>query len=183
MIGDCCVCMFIKSPENNVQSLKFYVENIENLVSKLKKGNYCFIVSYYPKDKEKEFKRWLGEDIGYMPQIGKNINSRIKNSFIQAFSRGYKFVVLINCESSLNKELVEESLCDLEECDAVIGENENGGFYLIGFKNCTFSPEIFQNVDFSSDETYNQLVESLKEKDYLVKELPALQSDQSLVSW
>jgi len=178
MIGDCCVCMFIKSPDkNNIPNFKYYVQNIENLVSKLKNGNYCFIVSYYPKDKEKEFKNWLGNDIGYMPQIGKDLNSRVKNTFIQAFSRGYKFVVLINCETPLDKSLVEESLCDLEECDAVIGENENGGFYLIGFKNCTFSPDIFLNVNLNSEETYHQLLDTLKGKDYLVKELPALQTN------
>ncbi len=183
MIGDCCVCLFVKVPEKkNIKNFKSYIENIENLVSKLKNGNYCFTVSYYPKNKEEEFKKWLGSDIGYMPQIGKDLNSRIKNSFIQAFSRGYKFVVLLNCESDLDKNLVEESLCDLEECDAVIGEDENGNIYLIGFKNSTFLPELFFNVNMNSKEAYHHFLQNLKGKDYMVKELPALSYTTDLVS-
>jgi glycosyltransferase A (GT-A) superfamily protein (DUF2064 family) len=183
MIGDCCVCLLIRPPErDDFKNFKSYIKNIESLVQKLKNGNYCFVVSYYPKDKEKEFRNWLGKDIGYMPQIGKDINSRVKNIFIQAFSRGYKFVVLIDSSADLKNDIVEESLCNLEECDAVIGENEKGSFYLIGFKNCTFSPDIFYNLDLNSDESYNQLLENLRRKDYTIKELPTLQTDVSVVN-
>lgn len=172
MIGDCCVCLFIKIPDE-IKNLKTYTQNIESLVKNLKTGNYCFTVSYYPKDKEKEFKSWLGKDIGYMPQIGKDFCSRLKNSFLQAFSRGYKFVVIVNSEiSEITKDIAEEALCDLEECDAVIGKTESGNIYLIGLKNSTFSPDIFVNVDWNSSESYSQLLETLQKIDYLVKELP-----------
>ncbi len=178
MIGDCCVCLFIKIPEqNNIKNFKSYLTNIENIVKKLKNGNYCFSVSFYPKEKEKSFKKWLGDDIGYIPQIGKDINSKMKNIFIQAFSRGYKFVILLNCEKIIDKGIVEEALCDLEECDAVIGKDKNGSFYLIGFKNSTFLPEILLNAEINSKNSYNQILENLKEKDYLFKELPVLQSN------
>lgn len=54
--------------------------------------------------------------------------------------------------------------------DAVLGKTEDGGFYLIGLRK--LDEFIFNNVEWSSPQTFHQTVQNLEKLQFSLQELP-----------
>ena len=58
------------------------------------------------------------------------------------------------------RKFIENAFEFLENSDAVLGESEDGGYYLIGLKK--LKKEIFESVTWSSPETFEQTARNIE---------------------
>ncbi len=151
-----CMLLFIKFPEKGTvksrlakdihedSALSLYRNLVLDILKTLETGKYQLKLCFYPPDALDKFSAWLGKGYAYMPQKGKDLGERMKNAFRETFSQGFAKVLLIGSDiPDLTRTIINEAY-EFDNYDAVIGPSLDGGYYLIGFKHDTFSPEIFE---------------------------------------
>jgi rSAM/selenodomain-associated transferase 1 len=107
--------------------------------------------------------------------MGENLGERMKNGFLEAFSMNFKRVVLIGSDiPDLPLEFIEEAFTSLLEKDAVIGPSTDGGYYLIGFKDKSFSPRVFEGIPWSTKRVFEETMNVSKQEELLVHTLQPL---------
>ena len=184
-LEDRCLLFFMKSPEKgkvksrlaavigDEPAAKLYRDFIMQMLSTLKTGDFPFYIYFYPKNAQKGLKAWLGDQHHYIPQKGKDLGERMRNGFIEAFEMGFKRVVLIGSDiPELPLEFIEEAFASLEEKDAVIGPSYDGGYYLIGFKDKTFSSQVFEGITWGTETVFEDSIKVLKKLRQTVHTLP-----------
>ena len=167
-----CILVFVKLPEAGKVKARLskdldedavcslYKIFVLDLLDTLKKGSYTFRICFYPPDSGEKVADWLGKDLFYMPQAGKDLGERMKNAFIDIFSQGYSEVLLIGSDiPDLAVPVVDEAFDGLKNSEAVVGPAFDGGYYLMGFKKDTFLPEIFQGIDWGTDTVFVKAME------------------------
>lgn len=178
--------MFVKYPEKGkVKSrlsqywdedmvVRLYHAFIEDLLESLSGGDYQFRVAYHPREREKDFSHEFGNDLSYMPQIGTDLGKKMLNAFNQCFTEEFQMVVVIGSDSpDLPQQLINEAFQSLKKSDAVIGPAHDGGYYLIGFRRESFTPEAFEGIDWSTESVYKTTMGILKSAGINVHVLPA----------
>ena len=184
-MDDRCLLFFIRSPEKgNVKSrlaaaigdeltVKLYKSFVLRMLSTLKRGNFPFYICFHPENALMGLKKWLGGHHHYIPQKGKDLGERMRNGFTEAFQMGFKRVVLIGSDiPDLPLEFIQEAFTSLEEKDAVIGPALDGGYYLIGFKDQTFSPQVFEGMPWGAETVFDETMRVLKRLGQRVHTLP-----------
>jgi rSAM/selenodomain-associated transferase 1 len=179
-----CLLFFIKNPEKgkvktrlasamgDERAMKLYKRFLLEILSTLNRGTFLFYLCFYPENSLNDFKDWLGDDYLYMPQKGENLGERMKNGFVEAFSMHFKRVVLIGSDiPELPIEFIQEAFQSLKEKDVVIGPSIDGGYYLIGFKEKTFSPQVFEGIPWSTESVFEETMKVLKEEKLTVHTL------------
>jgi rSAM/selenodomain-associated transferase 1 len=144
--------------ENTACSL--YKAFVLDLLDTLKIGSYVVKICFYPPGAVGKVTEWLGRDLFYSPQTGKNLGERMKNAFVDIFSEGYPEALLIGSDiPDLAVPVIEEAFEGLKNYEAVIGPAFDGGYYLIGFRKDTFLPEIFQGINWGTDTVFAKTME------------------------
>jgi rSAM/selenodomain-associated transferase 1 len=111
-----------------------------------------------------------------MPQIGENLGYRMQNAFLNNFNIGFKKVIIIGTDTpDLSLEFLKTALDSLNSHDAVVGPSGDGGYYLIGFKNNTFLPQIFNNIKWSTNTVFDSTMKIFSAYSYNVNILPEWQ--------
>jgi rSAM/selenodomain-associated transferase 1 len=170
-----CILVFVKLPEagkvkarlstdlNEDTVCRLYKFFVLDLLDTLRKLRHTFRICFYPADAEAEMADWLGRDLFYIPQAGKDLGERMKNAFIHTFSQGYSEVLLIGSDiPDLPGPLIEEAFEGLKNNEVVIGPAFDGGYYLIGFRKNTFLPGIFQGMHWGTDTVFAKTMEIFK---------------------
>jgi rSAM/selenodomain-associated transferase 1 len=186
-LDDRCLLFFIRNPERgrvktrlaasigDEKALKLYRGFILNILSNINRETFLFYLCFFPADALDSIKQWLGEDYLYTPQIGEDLGERMKNGFTEAFAMNFKRVVLIGSDiPDLPIEFIEEAFTSLKEKDAVIGPSLDGGYYLIGFKEKTFSPQVFKGIPWSTERVFEQTMKILEREGLMVHVLNPL---------
>ncbi len=184
---DRCVLFFIKNPEKakvktrlasavgERAAAKLYKQFLLEMLSTLNKGTFLFYICFQPQDSLNDLKNWLGEDYLYMPQIGENLGQRMKNAFIEAFAMKFRRVLLIGSDiPDLPFEFIDAAFEYLNEGEVVIGPAIDGGYYLIGFRDDTFLPRVFEKIPWSTDRVFNETVKILENEKLTVHALEPL---------
>jgi rSAM/selenodomain-associated transferase 1 len=136
---------------------------VEDLLTMLKKSDYPVLICYYPPDNIKQIQEWLGDNYRYFPQKGNDLGERLKNNFIQGFKSGFDNLIVIGSDSpDLPEDIIKKSIHKLIEFDSVIGPCRDGGYYLIGFKEESFSPTFFEGINWSTSSVFEKTIEKLK---------------------
>lgn len=174
-MDDRCLLFFIKNPEKgNVKTrlasamgddkaVKLYKRFLLEMLSTLNRGTFLFYLCFYPEHSLKDLKHWLGDHYLYTPQNGENLGERMKNGFAEAFAMSFKRVVLIGSDiPDLPLEFIEEAFTSLKENDAVIGPSIDGGYYLIGFSDKSFSPQVFEGVPWGQETVFKKTMKLLE---------------------
>jgi len=187
LVDDRCLLFFIKNPEKgkvktrlasamgHEMAVKLYRRFLLEMVFTLNKGTFLFYLCFYPGDSLNDLKHWLGDHYLYTPQNGENLGERMKNGFMEAFATGFKRVVLIGSDiPDLSLEFIEEAFHSLQEKDVVIGPSLDGGYYLIGFKDKTFSPQVFKGIPWSTERVFDETMKVLKKGSLAVHTLQPL---------
>lgn len=118
-------------------------------------------IFYHPPGKALGFKAWLGPDLSYAPQQGKDLGERMYNAFLATYPSR---TVLIGSDCpEITVEILLQAFQALENYDAVIGPSTDGGYYLIGL--CHPRAELFQGIDWGTEVVFHQTI----------KKMPALQ--------
>ena len=182
---DGCILFFVKYPEkgrvkrrlsadlDEVITVELYKNFILDLLSTLEKFVVEFRICFYPHNSREKFMEWLGTQYSYIPQIGKDLGQRMKNSFIQTFAEGFQRVIIIGNDSpDLPGALIKEAFLSLKTHHAVIGPSFDGGYYLIGFKVSTFLSGVFEGINWSTDTVFQETLNVLEKAKYNIYILP-----------
>jgi len=174
---DRCLLFFIKSPEEgkaksrlavsigNGKAAAFYRSFVLEMLATLENGDFRLHLYFYPENSRKDIQTWLGKDYDYIPQKGKDLGERMKNGFSDAFASGFKRVVLVGSDiPDLPLEFIQEAFIALQKEEAVIGPSYDGGYYLIGFRDAGFSPEVFKDIPWSTERVFEKTVKLLGRK-------------------
>ncbi len=140
----------------------------------LKAKSICenVILAYSPPEKINALRTLLPSQNIYFEQTGRDLGQRMFNAFKFVFGQKTDSVVMIGTDSpTFPGDFIEQTFEFLEtNADVVLGKSEDGGFYLIGLKK--LNREIFENVAWSSPETYEQVFENVKNLNLHLREVP-----------
>jgi rSAM/selenodomain-associated transferase 1 len=174
-LNDECLLFFVKNPKKGKvksrlavsigvdSAVRAYKNMAVQMLSTLKKGTFPFYICFFPRNAQKPIEHWLGKQYRYVPQKGKDLGERMRNGFAEVFSMGYKRVVLIGSDiPDLPIENVEEAFESLKKVDAVIGPAYDGGYYLIGFKDKTYFPQVFEGIAWGTKNVFEETMRKLK---------------------
>ena len=104
-----------------------------------------------------------------------DLGERMKNAFMEAFDSGFKRVVLIGSDiPGLTLEFIEEAFTSLKEKDVVIGPSFDGGYYLVGFRDKKFSPQVFKGIPWSTERVFEETMKILEREGLTVHALKPL---------
>jgi len=191
---DTCVLCFVKYPEKGQVKLRLAVDLDEDVVVELYRNFVLDVVSilktldapfylcFSPLNAQKKFREWLGSAYSYVPQEGNDIGERMKNGFCYAFTEGFRRVILVGSDSpDLPSDFLRNAITELQTHDVVIGPSSDGGYYLIGFRDDTFLPSVFDGISWSSSTVFQETIEKAKNAGRSLSLLPAW-SDVDIVS-
>lgn len=146
------------SPEQSAEIAAAFLHDAE---AKARKICDKTIIAFAPADEKKSLFNFVSPQNIFAAQKGKNLGERMFNAFKFAFKNGLDSVVMIGTDSpTFPAKFIEKAFNLLENSDAVLGESEDGGYYLIGLK--TLRKEIFENVEWSSPETFVQTLRNIE---------------------
>lgn len=135
------------------------------------KSDVC--ICYAPESAGQAFREWLGTDYGYFPQRDHDLGERMADSFRQAFEAGYTKAILIGSDlPDLPLEHITGGFAQLDAHDVVIGPTDDGGYYLVGVRQNSFFPEIFQGIPWSTDTVYAKTITKIHAVNCTYGELP-----------
>jgi len=140
------------------QMSKTIIENV------LDTDSYRTIIFYDPPERENEIRSWLGsKQCPITPQTGESLGDKITDAFTQVFSSGADKAVIIGTDCiDVTSKTITQAINSLNNTDIVLGPAEDGGYYLLGLKR--HIPEIFQEIDWSTNRVLAQTLEKIKEK-------------------
>jgi rSAM/selenodomain-associated transferase 1 len=182
---DRCILVFLRVPEKGKVKtrlsmaldkefvLNIYKNFVLDVIETLKKRRYPTRICYYPADGKDEVAEWLGRSHVYSPQRGNDLGERMANSFLKAFSDGYKQVILIGTDvPDLQGAILDEAFESLQKKSVVIGPAFDGGYYLIGFHSNTFMPNVFQRIPWGSEHVFDKTIRILRKYRFSAHVLP-----------
>lgn len=157
------------------KAAQIYSRMARTIINKLSKSkDYKVMIFFDPPERKADVKTWLQYNgCKFLPQEGSSLGERMANAFRWAFSLGEEKAVIIGTDCiDISNDLICESFDALDKTDVVLGPAEDGGYYLLGLKKLT--PEIFNNIDWSTNRVLNQTLEKLGEKGLSFKLLQTL---------
>jgi len=107
-------------------------------------------------------------------QTGANLGDRMCIAFSERvfFHNASKVMAIGTDEPGVDRHLIDCAFRLLESCDWVIGPATDGGYYLIGCRAADFFPEIFQDIEWSSDSVLTTTVDRIRAKGQTIALLP-----------
>jgi len=191
---DTCVLCFVKYPEKGQVKLRLAADLDEDIVvelyrnfvldtlSTLKKLDVQLRICFSPLNTQKKFREWLGSSYRYVPQEGNDLGERMKNGFCYPFTEGFRRVILVGSDSpDLPGDFLRNAIVELQTHDIVLGPSSDGGYYLIGFRDDTFLPSVFDGILWSSSTVFQETIAKVKNAGRSLSLLPAW-SDVDIIS-
>lgn len=158
-------------PDFVLDLYKGFVEDIFEVL----KGEQDVCVFFWPPEKKNAVRRWFKNEAACFPQKGENLGKRMGNAFQNVFSRGYETAVLMGTDiPEISREILSLARKILETSDAVVGPTADGGYYLIGFKQSSFSYQYFKKIDWSTRSVLDQTLCAMQKGSIRCKLLPRL---------
>lgn len=193
------IIIFAKYPKNgNVKTrlaktlgenvaTKFYISCASHVFKeslKLKRTAVPFL--FFPdQEQSDELKNWAGGKFIYKIQNGADLGQRMSNAFAEVFKNSFEKVLIIGTDiPDLSSALINKALSELNKNDIVIGPSTDGGYYLLGMK--IFHPDIFNNIQWSSEEVFNKTLNIINQHDLKFSLLPTLMdidTEEDLKIW
>jgi rSAM/selenodomain-associated transferase 1 len=180
-----CILVFLKYPEagtvktrlsvdiGDFHSVGIYRCFVLDLLSTIKRLERDLVLCVAPDGSIDKLHEWLGSEYAYTFQQGDDLGQRMKNSFVDIFSKGYERAVLIGSDiPDLPLDIIHEAFGALGERDSVIGPAGDGGYYLIGFRQDTIVGEAFEGIEWSVYTVFNETVNILRRLGVSLHTLP-----------
>ncbi|NOR14766.1 MAG: DUF2064 domain-containing protein [Candidatus Aminicenantes bacterium] len=116
---------------------------------------------------------WLGNDLKYTRQTGRDLGERMAAAFQRNFQAGYHRIVLVGTDCpQLGLIHLEKAFSLLKNHDMVIGPARDGGYYLLGLRRMV--PDLFQTIAWGTDTVFSQTQQSAQKAGLNVAELDCL---------
>ncbi len=146
---------------------------ILDMLTMLDSSGIQVCVCYAPEAAGRSFRAWLGNDYAYFLQQGDDLGQRMSNSFQQAFQYGFGKVVVIGSDlPDLSAHVIVAAFEKLQAVDMVIAPSGDGGYYLLGFRNDTFFPEVFQDITWSTAQVCAETLKKVETAGRTISLLP-----------
>lgn len=131
------------------------------------------ILAYSPDEKINDLKSIFPAQNIFVGQTGKDLGEKMFNAFKFVFEQKTDSVVMIGTDSpTFPFDFIEQAFEYLEtNSDVVLGKSEDGGFYLIGLRK--LERGIFENVRWSSSDTFEQVFENIHRLNLHLREVPS----------
>ena len=163
-MDDRCLLFFVKDPRHGPAKTRLaravgkdtaqdlYKNFIHDMLLMLDRENYPFSICVDPGDALEGLKKLLGEKYQYLPQRGDDRGQKMEHCFRNAFSRGFRRVIVIGSDvPDLPGEIIGDAFRLLNTHDCVIGPSLDGGYYLIGFRIGSLLPEAFEGIEWGTE--------------------------------
>lgn len=174
---DRCVLVFVRAPEpGKVKTrlarrldpeiaLHLHCNFTLDILRTLAKGGWGIVVCHHPPDAESRMQSWLGRSYDFQPQKGRDLGERMAGAFTRCFQKGFGCGILIGTDfPDLPVDIIVEAFNGLDKGGSTIGPSRDGGYYLIGFKKETFTPAVFQNIPWGTQDVFERTVEYFKQR-------------------
>lgn len=136
------------------------------------------IFVYYVGGTALQMEQWLGKDLHYTQQQGKDIGQRMHNAFMDGYTDNAEQIVLIGCDiPSIDHTLLTKAFSNLTNHTAVVGPSTDGGYYLIGIHQQALPwllSSVFADITWSTSMVYNQTIAALQKHQVSFTSLPLL---------
>jgi rSAM/selenodomain-associated transferase 1 len=186
-LNDRCILFFVRNPERGEVKTRLaatlgqnvardlYCCFILDMLSALQRAGFPVIICYYPEDALDDLKGIVGEGYVFKSQHGADLGERMARSITDAFAQGFDRAIVIGSDiPDLPQAFIQESFAALETYDSVIGPAFDGGYYLIGFKQVSFLPEVFQGIEWGTDTVLTRTLSILGANERTAYLLPPL---------
>ena len=167
-----CILLFVKYPEPGRvktrlaetigadDAAKLYSLFVKDIIATLRNAGQRFIVCFDDSWAKDQYVKWLGDDVPLTPQQGADIGQKMKNAFIIAFKYGTDKAIIIGSDiPDIAPEIFAKAFDALAKHPAAVAPTDDGGYCLIGFTAKGFLPNIFVNIDWSTEKVFNQTIE------------------------
>ncbi|MEM1328276.1 MAG: TIGR04282 family arsenosugar biosynthesis glycosyltransferase [Bacteroidota bacterium] len=124
---------------------------------------------------------WSNTHFQKKMQTAGDLGNRMQAAFQTAFTKNDKVVIIGSDCADLSADLVEQAFRALDTHDFVIGPATDGGYYLLGMN--AFHPEVFANIEWSSEKVLPDTLSIIKTNDWNVHLLPALTDIDHWADW
>jgi uncharacterized protein len=99
-------------------------------------------------------------DIQIFPQVDETLPVRIHTSFEYLFKQGYRSICIFSTDvPALNSSQIETALRNLEDFDAVVGADGDGGYFALGLSE--YNPAVFDVVYSETSSMFDQTLAQL----------------------
>ena len=179
------ILFFVKAPQRGrVKSrlasalgeddaLAAYRAFVQDMIDTLDAAGLRTLICVSPPEGLPAVSAWLGGQRTYKVQTGEDLGSRMEHAFRSAFRSGVKRAVLIGSDlPDLPAETFVRSIEALDRHDAVIGPAADGGYYLIGFRDDGFRPEVFRDIHWSTPAVFDETMAVFSRTGSRVHRLP-----------
>ncbi len=118
----------------------------------------------------------LADELGtliddHWPQSEGSLGERLERAAHRAFQEGASRLLLFGADSpTIPVDFVQQAITALEECDAVAGPCDDGGYYLLGMR--APQPVLFQDIDWGSERVMEQTRQRARRSGIHLRELP-----------
>lgn len=157
-------------------ALKFYqysLKRVFTLCSRIFKPVRVYLF-YTGEANAAAIKKWAPKNAVIIKQRGGDLGERMFNAFCTAAALGSKQSVIIGTDiPELTYNMLTDAFKRLDHSPIIIGESEDGGYYLLGMRK----PDkiFFENMAWSTSGVYNETLQRAREGGYDVYEMEKLQ--------
>ncbi len=121
----------------------------------------------------KTFRRWLGPELEYVEQGDGDLGARMARAVEDGLRDGASRVVLMGCDCpEIEARHLDAAFAALKDHDAVVGPATDGGYYLIGMKECHGG--LFEDMAWGTDSVLQETRRRAQTQGLLLAELEPL---------
>lgn len=167
--------IFVKFPERgrvktrlavelgDERTLSLYRSFAADTIALSHRAGYPSVIFFHPPEAESHMVDWLGGELVYKRQRGRDLGKRMYGALQKACSTHDRVVLIGSDCPDLPPDILHEAFAALRTKDAVIGPASDGGYYLIGFASDRLFQAPFLHVPWGSNLVYDITLGILKE--------------------
>lgn len=168
----------------DARTLEVYQGFVEKIIASARKAGCCPIVFFHPPDRLGLMQGWLGHDITFMPQKGRDLGMRMVSVFECLFRLGAARVVLTGSDiPAIESRHFTEAFELLQTHGGVIGPARDGGYWLIGFCREAFSPDLFQKIAWGTGTVFRETLDRAESLNLYLARLEILNDIDTLADF
>ena len=122
--------------------------------------------------KEIKADNWSTEHFYKQLQAEGDLGFKMKSAFAEVIKKNSKTIIIGSDCYDLTSTIIETAFKELDSNDLVIGPANDGGYYLLGINK--FIPELFEEIEWSTEVVLQQTLEKAKQLELKVKCLQEL---------
>ena len=181
------IILFLRAPEKGkvktrlardlgeIRALELYIQFAESVLGAAQESGAGIDICFCPKDKLPLIESWLGKDHSFFPQTGKDLGERMALALAHVFDTGAEKAVLVGSDiPEIRAAHFAMAFEALDQWDMVIGPSMDGGYWLIGFNRQSFTPRLFQGIEWSTDSVCSATLDLAGKAGLSFQRLPVL---------